>query len=116
MAQNKSLIRLKGSIGGMSFYEQNGNNLVKMATGPDKDKIMSDPAYKRTRENMSEFGGSAKVGKALRKAFAEVIKNMGETYITGRITGLMKQINSLGAGNRGERTFEILNNNFSKTF
>ena len=110
MAKYNSLIKLKGSIGGMSFYDLEGKSFVRMSGGVDKEKIMSDPAFKRTRENMSEFGGSAKIGKALRNAFAEVINVMGETYISGRVTGIMNKIIKLGSGVRGERVFEVLPN------
>ncbi len=109
MAKNIGLIKLKGSLGGMSFYEDGGKNIVKMANGPDKEKIMTDPAYRRTRENMVEFGGAAKVGKAFRSGFGEVAKTMGERYLSSRVTGLMKRINSFGSGKRGERSFEFSN-------
>ena len=59
---------------------------------------------------MSEFGGSAKVGKSFRMGFVSVLKTMGSTTITGIVTGLMKRINSNGPGVRGQRSFEILNN------
>jgi len=110
MAKQKGILRLKGSLGGLTFYEKNGQNIVRTTGGVDKSRIKNDPAFKRTRENMSEFGGSAKVGKALRMGLANVIKAMGDSSLTGRITGLMKKINSLGTGNRGQRSFEILTN------
>ena len=87
MATNESLIKLKGNIGGLSFYEGDGKNLVKMSNGPEKERIMTDPAYKRTRENMQEFGGAATVGKAFRMCFAEVIKTMSEKYFDIRSMG-----------------------------
>jgi len=59
---------------------------------------------------MSEFGGSATVGKALRMGFANIIKSMSDNSIVGRITGVMKKINSVGTGIRGQRAFEILPN------
>ena len=110
MAKYNGLIKLKGSIGGMSFYDMEGKSFVRLSGGVDKEKIMSDPAFKRTRENMSEFGGSAVIGKAYRNSFAEVISVMGETYITGRVTGIMNKIIKQGTGVRGERNFEVLPN------
>jgi len=76
----------------------------------DKKRIATDPAFKRTRENMAEFGGSAKVGKSLRLGFVSIINSMAGVGTVGRITGLMKRINSVGPGLRGQRTFEILPN------
>jgi len=111
MAKQKGFIKLKGSLGGLTFYDKNGENIVRTTGGISKERMMKDPAFKRTRENMSEFGASAKIGKALRLGFANIIKVMGDNTIVGRITGLMKKINSFGAGDRGKRSFEILNNN-----
>ncbi|QTE23274.1 hypothetical protein [Polaribacter cellanae] len=110
MAKQKGFIKLKGSLGGLTFYESNGKNIVKTTGGVDKSRIENDPNYKRTRENMSEFGASATVGKALRQGLGAIIKNIKDPTITGRITGLMKQINTLGTGVRGQRSFEILKN------
>ncbi|MFT7614771.1 MAG: hypothetical protein ACI9J3_003757 [Parvicellaceae bacterium] len=35
---------------------------------------------------------------------------MGDNSIVGRITGLMKKVNSFGTGLRGKRNFEFLTN------
>ena len=110
MAKQKGIIRIKGSMGGLTFYEKDGKALVKMTGGVDKQKIMTDPAFKRTRENMSEFGGAAKVGKSLRMGFASIINNMRGGYLASRLTGIMKRINTVGSGVRGQRNFEILPN------
>lgn len=110
MAKQKGFIKLKGSLGGLTFYDQDGKSLVKTTSGIDKQRIESDPSFKRTRENMSEFGGAAKVGKSLRMGFANIIKKMGKTNVVGRIVRIMKRINSIGPGLRGQRVFEILPN------
>ena len=110
MAKQKGFIKLKGSLGGLTFYESGGKDIVKTTGGVDKSRIENDPNYKRTRENMSEFGASATVGKALRQGFGSIIKNIKDTTLTGRLTGVMKRLNSLGTGTRGQRTFDILTN------
>ncbi len=110
MAKQKGFIKLQGSLGGLTFYQRDGNSIVKTTGGVDKNRINSDPNYRRTRENMSEFGASATVGKALRVGFSSIIKSFKDSTITGRITGVMKRINSLGAGLRGRREFQILDN------
>lgn len=110
MAKQKGFIKLKGSLGGLTFYDDNGQSLVRTTGGVDKNKIINDPAFKRTRENMAEFGGAAKVGKSLRMGFVSVINSMSGRYVTARLTGVMKRLNSVGSGLRGQRAFEILNN------
>lgn len=110
MGRQKGFIRLKGSLGGLTFYDQNGKPLVRTTGGVDGERIATDPQFKRTRENMSEFGGSAKVGKALRMGFAPVVKTMGTSTLAGRVTGLMSRVNKAGTGLRGERGFDIAGN------
>lgn len=110
MAKQKGYIKLEGSLGGLTYYQRDGKDIVKTTGGVSKSRILNDPSFKRTRENMSEFGGSAVVGKAFRTGFASVTKSMGDSTLVGRVTGLMKRINSVGPGARGKRGFEILNN------
>ncbi|PHR72869.1 MAG: hypothetical protein COA67_03980 [Lutibacter sp.] len=110
MAKQKGFIKLEGSLGGLTFYKRDGESFVKTTGGVDKNRIESDPAFKRTRENMSEFGASATIGKALRIGFASLIKIMGGSNTVGRIVKIMKRVNSVGPGARGERSFEFLPN------
>ena len=110
MARQKGIIKIQGNIGGMTFYQSNGSDLVKETNTITKDMILKNPAFQRTRENMSEFGGSATCGKALRTGLASVIRTMKGRFITGRITKLMKQVNLNGNGSRGQRDFDFVAN------
>ena len=112
MAKQKGFIKVKGSLGGLTFYSANREELIRTTGGVDKSRIEKDPSFKRTRENMSEFGGSATVGKALRTGYASIIKFMSDSTTVGRVTGLMKRINANGPGARGKRAFEIVPNKF----
>ncbi|MAL59526.1 MAG: hypothetical protein CMC14_05700 [Flavobacteriaceae bacterium] len=110
MARNKSFIKLEGTLDGLTFYEKDGENFVKTKSAVSKNRIMNDANYERTRENMQEFGGAAKAGKAFREAFGGMVKLMGDTYLSARISGLMKRINRNGSGTRGERSIDITTN------
>jgi len=113
MARQSGIIRIKGNLGGLSFYEKDGASFVKEKGGIEKTRILHDPAFKRTRENMAEFGGSATVGKALRLGLLSVQKLHGGRNLVGKITQRMKQINAKGNGSRGKRPFEIVANKHS---
>lgn len=108
MAKNKSFIKLEGTLDGLTFYEKDGQSFVKTKSSVSKKRILSDPAYKRTRENMREFGGAAKAGKAVRSAFNSIAKIMGDSNLSGRLTGVMKQVNRNSAGIRGEREIDLV--------
>ena len=110
MAKNRSIIKLRGTLGEMTFYEDGGVNVVKTRTSLNGSKIKNDPAFKRTRENNQEFGGAAKVGKSFRLGFASVAKLMGDRYLTSRVTALMRAIIGRGTGVRGQREFSITTN------
>jgi len=110
MAKNISLFKFSGSLGGVTFYESEGKSFVRLTRGPVKTAIMNNAAFKRTRENMSEFGGAARAGKALRLSFSDVVKTMADRRLTSRLTGFMKSIINLGSGTRGKRAIDIATN------
>ncbi len=107
MSRQTGLIKLKGNIGGISFYRSEGEDLAKTANGPSKDKILSDPAFVRTRENNTEFGASATAGKALRLALVTAIQSMGDPRLASRLTKIFKEINLKGTGVRGQRPITV---------
>lgn len=106
MARNNSFVKLDGTLDNLTFYRRNGENLVKSKSSISRARIMNDPKFKRTRENMREFGGAAIAGKSFRTAFAGSAQKFGDIYISARMTGIMKRIVASGPGIRGER--EIL--------
>lgn len=110
MSKQKGLIKLVGTIGGVTFYNSDGEYLARMAGGPTKERIQNDPSFVRTRENNVEFGGAAKVGKAFRTALSGVLQTMAGRRLTGQLTKLFKSINLKGVGVRGKRPFTLTAN------
>ena len=110
MAQNNSFIRLEGTLDGLTFFRKNGKNFVKTKSRVSRNRILNDPAYKRTRENMQEFGGAARCSKAFRDSFATIARLVGDTYLSARTTGKVRGILPGGVGLRGERTINLVDN------
>jgi hypothetical protein len=110
MAKNNSFIRLEGTLDGLTFYRKDGENLVKTKSRVSRNRILNDPAYKRTRENMQEFGGAARCSKALRESFAAIARLVGDTYLSARITGKIRSIVPNGTGLRGQRNINLVDN------
>ncbi|MBT1704883.1 hypothetical protein [Chryseosolibacter indicus] len=106
MSRQIGLIKVKGNLDGVSFYQSNGENFVRMAKGPDKNRIMNDPAFKRTRENNREFSGSAIAAKACREALMPALK-VADHRLTSRTLKLIRSVHSKSKGVRGERPIEI---------
>ncbi|MDB5272807.1 MAG: hypothetical protein JWO58_1174 [Chitinophagaceae bacterium] len=122
MAQQRGLIKLDGSIDGMTFYRSNGMDLVRSTYGPDKQTIQTHPNYVRVRENNQEFGGSSVIAKALRAGWGAVYRHMAVGATTFRTVGLIRKILGRGEGIRGQRIFDpvrlasmLMNFSFSKT-
>lgn len=106
MSKQKGIIKLEGNLGGISFYVSDGKHLARVANGPSKERIASDPAFKRTRENNKEFGGSARAAKALRLSMGGLIQTMAGSRLVSRLTALFKSINLKSTGTRGKRPIE----------
>ena len=109
MAKQTGILKYSGNLGGISHYKMKGvkGDLAKVANGPSKEQIATDPKFKRTRENNAEFGVSAKAGKSMRVALASVIKNFADPQVVGRITKVFKAINLEGVGDRGKRPIDV---------
>lgn len=106
MSKQKGIVKLEGNLGGISFYTADGQHLARLAGGPSKERIAKDPAFKRTRENNKEFGGSARAAKALRLSMSGLMQTMAGSRLVSQLTALFKAINLKGDGVRGKRPIE----------
>jgi hypothetical protein len=110
MAIQKGPLKYVGTLGEVRHFKIKGNKgyFAGLKGGPSAEQIASDPAFVRTRENMNEFGGSAIAGKSLRTSIAGLIRNNGDSQVTGRITAIMKKINlEDGSEVRGRRAILV---------
>jgi hypothetical protein len=110
MGRQVGLIKIKGNIGGVSFYKSNGEDLARVANGPSKDKILNGDNFVRTRENNAEFGGSASIAKALRLALATNLHTMADNRLVSRLTAIFKEICSRSLLTRGQRPIVLSTN------
>ncbi len=110
MARQKGLVKYSGTMGGVRHFKIKGlvGDFAGLAGGPSDSQIKNDKAFIRTRENMSEFGGSASAAKSIRVGLAQVIKQYSDPRLTGRLTKIMKEINKEDTGNpRGQRNIKV---------
>lgn len=114
MAKQVGLLKYSGTMGGVSHYKMKGldGDFARLAGGPTKEQIDNAPEFARTRENMSEFGGSAANAKALRVGLASLLGTMGDSRLAGRLTKVFKEINLEGMGPRGQRPIELANHGY----
>ena len=104
MARQKGIIKLKGTIGDITFYKTKDGYLVREKGGIDANRIATDPAFQRTRENGSEFGRAGKAGKILRMALRPLLLNAADSRMVSRLTqSMMKVIQADTVSVRGLR-------------
>lgn len=110
MAKQKGLIKYVGTIGDIRHFKIKGQDgyFAGLVGGPTAEQVNTAPEFERTRENMNEFGGSAKAGKSVRNGFSQLISKMADSQLTGRLTAIMKKINLEDQTEaRGYRAIEI---------
>jgi hypothetical protein len=89
MARQKGIIKLKGTIGDITFYKTKDGHLAREKGGVDASRIANDPAFQRTRENGAEFGRAGKAGKTLRTALRTLLLNSADSRMVSRLTQSM---------------------------
>ena len=105
MARQKGIIKLEGTIGDISFYKSKDGHLARTKGGVEADRIRSDPAFQRTRENGKEFGKAGTAGRLLRTSFRQYLQNAADSRMVSRLTReMLKVIKSDPVNERGERT------------
>lgn len=111
MAELKGIFQFTGSLNDITVYEMNGKLVLRRKGTVPKEKVLNHPNFKRRRETMSEFGGTAQVAKAIRTGWNTVKKQFQGSYISGRLNGILKtQVTNQGQGKRGERSISLQNN------
>lgn len=104
MAKQKGIIKVKGTIGDMTFYKSQDGYIVKEKTTLDGKRIATDPAFQRTRENGNEFGRAGKAGKVLRNAVRNQMQNAKDSRVVSRLTTeMLKVIKADATSTRGQR-------------
>ena len=104
MAKYKSLFNVEGTLGEITFYKNKDGYYIRSKGGISKDRILKDPAFARTRENLTEFGSTATSGKQLRQAINSLLFDAKDGKVTSRLTkalSLVKNQDVISA--RGQR-------------
>ena len=92
MAQQKGIIKLRGTIGDITFYKTKDGHMAREKGGVDAKRIANDPAFQRTRENGSEFGRAGKAGKILRASIRTLLLNSADSRMVSRLTQSMIKV------------------------
>lgn len=108
MSKQVGIIKLKGKLGDLSFYQAKGESYARISGGVDRQRILTDPKFVRTRENNQEFGGAATAGRSFRQINAPVLSTFASPDMGNRLVALLRTIISRGSGTRGRRSLDLL--------
>jgi hypothetical protein len=104
MARQIGLVKFEGKLGGLSGYQTSDGVLIRQAPASNKARFDSAGSMQRTRENASEFGGSAKAAKTLRTALRQVVQNSSDKRMVSRLTKkFIEVIKTDEINDRGQR-------------
>lgn len=93
MAKLASLLKLYGSLEGLTIYKLPGveTPVVRSTWGPSRHDILTKPEYALTRLTLSETGGRSKAVSGLMKAF-QPLKPLADFDTAGQLHKLLRAI------------------------
>lgn len=104
MARQKGVIKLKGTMGDITFYRTKEGYMAREKGGVSAERVRTDPRFQRTRENMAEFGRAGAAGKLLRASVQSLLRNTSDPKMVSRLTREMVKVIQMDAVNpRGLR-------------
>jgi hypothetical protein len=106
MAIQTGAIKYRGSFKSIRNYMNlhDPNTYAGEKGGANRDLIMNNPAFARTRENMNEFKGCGIAVKAIRRGLLNLLPEQTDKLFTARLMGVVKEINRRDyEGIRGKR-------------
>ena len=92
MAKQSGIFQIEGTMENVTFYKSVDGFMVRKKGGISKERMMSDPAFARTRENLSQFGLNAKAGKVIRTAIPTLLKKGKDSRVSSRLSKIMSEI------------------------
>ena len=106
MAIQTGAIKYRGSFKSIRNYMNlhDPNTYAGEKGGANRDLIMNNPAFARTRENMNEFKGCGIAVKAIRRGLLNLLPEQTDKLFTARLMAVVKEINHRDyEGIRGKR-------------
>jgi len=95
MAIQTGNIKYRGSFKNIRQYVNlhDPNTYAGEKGGANRDLIMNNPAFARTRENMNEFKGCGVAVKAIRHGLMNLVPEQTDKHFTARLMQVVKEIN-----------------------
>jgi hypothetical protein len=104
MAKQRGMFKVEGTVDEVTFYKSKDGFLLRQKGGVPAERIATDPAFARTRENQQEFARAGRAGKVLRNAVRPLLAASGDRLLVSRLfTAMMKVVKADATSDRGQR-------------
>ena len=104
MAKQRGIFKVEGTVDEITFYKSKDGFLIRQKGGVSAERMATDPAFERTRENQREFARAGIAGKVLRNALRTVLLNATDRLLVSRLfTAMMKVVKADATSDRGQR-------------
>jgi hypothetical protein len=93
MAKQSGHLPIQGTVGELNYYKSaDGTYRVRRRTSVNRDRLINDLAFARTRENMAEFTSAIKASKLLREGLKALTSRIGDKGLSRRLTSILMSI------------------------
>jgi hypothetical protein len=117
MARQQGILKFKGNIGSFSMYKTQDGFQGREKSGIEPGRVLNDPAFQRTRENLAEFAQVAQSAKLLRVALRSALINIADNKVHQRLVSEMFNVlRTDSVHRRGERLVAAGNLELLKNF
>lgn len=104
MARQRGMFKVEGTVDEITFYKSKDGFMIRQKGGVSAERIATDPAFERTRENQKEFARAGSAGKLLRGALRSLLVNATDRLLVSRLfTAMMKVVKADAISDRGQR-------------
>ena len=104
MAKQISPFKFIGNIGDLNFALKDGEYIVREKPKIAKSRILNDPEFARTRENMVEFDNVQNARKLFNAAFLHARNGLFDSKASNRLSSDLADIKNFDIGDkRGDR-------------
>lgn len=103
MARQKGIVRLKGTLGGINFYERLGEPLARVGGGGFNSQ--SSEMYPRIRENNDEMANASRTNRVFKQVFRSLLVGYKDGTLHYRLQSFFMRVKDLDTTSvRGQRT------------
>jgi len=89
MAKQIGFLKIIGTIGGITFYEMDGEFYARKKSSLDGKRVKRDPKFRRTMEEAIGFGKASAAARAVYWALPAEMRGHG---VYGKLTGRMRKL------------------------